>query len=54
VRSTALDGRAAGFEAVLLEDACRAVDVPPGNLKKALEEMRGRGVRILRSDELKA
>jgi nicotinamidase/pyrazinamidase len=54
VRATALDGRAAGFEAVLLEDACRAVDVPPGNLTRALEEMRGRGVRILRSDELKA
>jgi nicotinamidase/pyrazinamidase len=53
VRATALDGRDTGFEVALLEDACRAVDVPPGNLASALEEMRGRGVRILRTDELK-
>jgi hypothetical protein len=37
----------------LLEDACRPVDVPPGNLNRALEEMRGRGVLILDSEELK-
>lgn len=52
VRATALDGRGAGFQVIVLEDACRAVDVPPGNLKRALEEMRGRGVRNLRTDEL--
>jgi nicotinamidase/pyrazinamidase len=52
VRATALDGRRAGFEVVVLEDACRAVDVPAGNLKMALEEMRAQGVLILRTDEL--
>lgn len=54
VRATALDGRNAGFRVVVLEDACRAVDVPPGNLDRALEEMRDRGVIILHSEELKA
>jgi nicotinamidase/pyrazinamidase len=52
VRATALDGRGAGFQVAVLEDACRPVDVPPGNLQRALEEMKGRGVRILRTDEL--
>jgi len=52
VRATALDGRGAGFHVAVLEDACRSVDVPPGNLDRALEEMRGRGVLILHADEL--
>lgn len=52
VRATALDGRAAGFQVAVLEDACRAVDVPAGNLKKALEEMKGRAVRILSTSGL--
>jgi nicotinamidase/pyrazinamidase len=52
VRATALDGRGAGFQVAVLEDACRAVDVPPGNLIGALEEMRCRDVLILHSDEL--
>ncbi len=54
VRATALDGRRAGFQVILLEDACRAVDVPPGNLEKALEEMKAADVPILRTDELEA
>ncbi len=54
VRATALDGRGAGFQVALLEDACRPVDLPPGNLKRALEEMRGRGVRMFLTDELRA
>jgi len=52
VLATALDGHSAGFQVAVLEDACRPVDVPPGNLDRALEEMRGRGVLILQSDEL--
>jgi nicotinamidase/pyrazinamidase len=52
VRASALDGRAAGFQVVVLEDACRAVDVPPGNLARALEEMRDQGVRIIATGEL--
>jgi nicotinamidase/pyrazinamidase len=53
VRATALDGRNAGFRVVVLEDACRAVDVPAGNLDRALQEMRGGGVLTLDSEELK-
>lgn len=46
------DALAAGFQVVVLEDACRGVDVPPENIKKALEEMRGLGIRILNTDQL--
>jgi nicotinamidase/pyrazinamidase len=53
VRATALDGRGAGFQVAVLEDACRPVDVPAGNLNRALEEMKGGGVRILRTDDLR-
>ena len=52
VRTTALDGRSAGFQVVVLEDACRPVDVPAGNLKRALDEMRAQGVLIVHTDEL--
>ncbi len=53
VRATALDGRGAGFQVTLLEDACRPVDVPPGNLAGALRQMMDAGVRIFLTDELR-
>jgi nicotinamidase/pyrazinamidase len=52
VRASAVDGRAAGFQVVVLEDACRPVDAPPGSLNRALQEMRAQGVRTLRLAEL--
>jgi|SRR4051794_2181660 nicotinamidase/pyrazinamidase len=45
VKATALDARAAGFETVLLTDATRAVEVEPGDGKRALDELRQAGVR---------
>ena len=45
VRATALDGLAAGFEVVVLEDAVRAVDVQPGDGERALTEMAAAGAR---------
>ena len=52
VRSTALDALSEGFEVIVLEDAVRGVDVPPGSADAALDEMRIRGVSILSSDGL--
>jgi nicotinamidase/pyrazinamidase len=48
---TALDARAAGFEAVVLEDACRAIDLD-GSLDKAWQTMLAAGVQRLQSDQL--
>ncbi len=41
---TALDGRAAGFEVSVIEDACRAIDLE-GSLAKAWHDMSQAGVR---------
>jgi nicotinamidase/pyrazinamidase len=44
---TALDARALGFEAVLVEEGCRGVDLSAGDSARALERMRAAGVTIL-------
>lgn len=48
---SALDARAAGFEASVIEDACRAIDLE-GSGAKAWNEMRQAGVRRVLSREL--
>ncbi len=52
VKNTALDGVRLGYEVYLIEDGVRGVDAPPGNLKRALEEMKKAGVKFLRSETL--
>jgi nicotinamidase/pyrazinamidase len=54
VKATALDALAAGFEAVCIEDACRGVNLRPGDVDRALEEMRAAGVRVVESREVLA
>jgi nicotinamidase/pyrazinamidase len=46
VKHSALDARKAGFEVVVLADACRGVDAQPGDADRALEEMRAAGAVI--------
>jgi nicotinamidase/pyrazinamidase len=48
---SALDARAAGFVAVVIEDACRAIDLN-GSLDKAWREMHAAGVARMRSDDV--
>lgn len=48
---TALDARAAGFEAAVVEDACRAIDLN-GSLAQAWQEMQAAGVQRLQSHSL--
>lgn len=48
---TALDGRKAGFEVAVVEDACRAIDLQ-GSLARAWADMDAAGVRRMRSDEV--
>jgi nicotinamidase/pyrazinamidase len=52
VKFTALDGRQLGFEVFLVEDGCRGVELNPGDVECAVEEMKAAGVRVIRSDEL--
>jgi nicotinamidase/pyrazinamidase len=54
VKFTALDARELGFETCLVLDACRGVDVQPGDVDRAVEEMAAAGVRVVRSADLLA
>ncbi|MFM2419972.1 MAG: hypothetical protein RL385_4695 [Pseudomonadota bacterium] len=54
VKWTALDARTAGFEVVLVEDACRGVNLKPGDVDAALTELSSAGVRRIRSAQLLA
>lgn len=46
VKFTAMDARQMGFGVTLVPDACRGVELHPGDVAAALEEMKGAGVRI--------
>jgi nicotinamidase/pyrazinamidase len=46
---SALDACAAGFEATVVEDACRAIDLD-GSLERAWQQMQAAGVRRARAD----
>ena len=48
---SALDARAAGFTTVVIEDACRAIDMN-GTLDKAWQEMEAAGVTRMASSEI--
>jgi len=52
VKATALDALREGLDVVLIEDACRGVDIPPGTAAAAVEEMRQAGVDVLLSGDL--
>lgn len=52
VRASALDARKAGFEVVVIEDACRGVDVPPGNVEAAWRVMETAGARRITSRDV--
>jgi nicotinamidase/pyrazinamidase len=51
VHYSALDGRAAGFEVVVLEDLCRAIDLE-GSLAQARRAMQDAGVHLATSGDL--
>lgn len=52
VKFTALDARDLGFDATLIIDACRGVNLQPDDVEKAIAEMREAGVKIVSSDEI--
>ncbi|MBI2203730.1 MAG: bifunctional nicotinamidase/pyrazinamidase [Candidatus Rokubacteria bacterium] len=52
VKATVLDARKHGFEAFVLDDASRAVEVAAGDGARAVDEMTTAGARLLRRTEL--
>jgi nicotinamidase/pyrazinamidase len=53
VKFTALDAKQLGFETSFIEDASRGVNVKPGDVDRAVEEMRRAGVQIMQAAEMK-
>ena len=53
VKFTALDGRQLGFRVFFFEDGSRGVELAPGDVARAIADMRGAGVQVVRSSDLK-
>ena len=52
VKFSALDSAEAGFKTILIADACRGVDLQPGDSATAIEAMRRAGAAIIDSADL--
>ncbi len=52
VKFTALDARQLGLATFLIEDACRGVELQPGDVRRAIEEMQAVGVRVVQSRDV--
>lgn len=52
VKATALDAVGLGFKTWLIEDACRGVNLSPGDAERAIEAMQAAGVKLVSSEEL--
>jgi nicotinamidase/pyrazinamidase len=52
VKNTALDAVREGFQTAVLTDACRAVEVRPGDGEAALRELELAGARLLTSNSV--
>src|ERR1700681_1953043 len=53
VKASALEARAAGFDAIVLEDAAAAVNVDPSDEARALDDLRDAGVEVAKSTDLR-
>lgn len=54
VKWTALDALRLGFKVHLIEDGCRGVGLAPGDIERALEELRAAGVEMTSSAKVAA
>lgn len=50
---TALDAVKAGFETYVIEDACKGVDFPEGNVVKAVSAMKEAGIRVVQAADVR-
>lgn len=52
VKFSCMDAVNCGFNTHIIADACRGIDLTPGDIKEALEEMREEGVKILNANDI--
>lgn len=48
-----LDALELGFNTWVIRDACRAINLKPGDEERALDQMRSQGAKIIRSSEIR-
>jgi nicotinamidase/pyrazinamidase len=53
VKATALDALGLGFVTCLVEDACRGIDLSPGDVQRAIAQMKNAGARVVKSTDMK-
>jgi nicotinamidase/pyrazinamidase len=53
VKFTALDAVRLGFRVALVEDGSRGVELQPGDVARAVEEMRKAGVELVQSADVR-
>ncbi len=54
VKASALDAARHGFSTFVITDAVRGIDVQPGDIRKAIEEMEAAGIRMVKAAEIPA
>jgi nicotinamidase/pyrazinamidase len=52
VKFTAMDGNNLGFSTHVVSDACRGVNLQPGDVNKALDEMSAAGISVIQSEQV--
>jgi nicotinamidase/pyrazinamidase len=52
VKYSALDARQLGLNTYVIVDGCRGIDLKPGDIARALDEMKRAGAILLKSPEL--
>lgn len=52
VKFTALDGVKENFRVRLIEDACRGVNLTPGDVDRAIHDLRTNGIEVLRASQI--
>ncbi|MHA1334766.1 MAG: bifunctional nicotinamidase/pyrazinamidase [Promethearchaeota archaeon] len=52
--ATAMDGLSFGFEVIFLAELTKGVDLPPGNVSKALETMESKGIKFANLSSFKS
>ena len=53
VKFTVLDACSLGFRTHMIEDGCRGVELAPGDVERAIADMRAAGAEVVRSDSLR-
>ena len=47
-----IDALDLGYKVTVIRDACKGIDLKPGDVEKALRKMQDKGAKIITSDEL--